>query len=139
MHKAISKYGLAAHLALLAVAPLFLFPFCGDAWTARVVLWLALLAAAWTALEPSRRADETLHDARFRVASSVARDPLFWLSLLLVLIVAIRWLNGGVAMEYDAEIRAWGLTEATVPFLPGGVTGSGYLPFAAAVGAAVLM
>jgi hypothetical protein len=30
VQKAISKYGLAAHLALLAVAPLFLFPFCGD-------------------------------------------------------------------------------------------------------------
>ena len=139
MQKAISKYGLAAHLALLAVAPLFLFPFCGDVWTARVVLWLSFLAAAWTVLEPSRRVDETLHDARFRVASSIARDPLFWLSLLLVIIAAIRWLNGGVAMAYDAEKRAWGLAEAALPFLPGGVTGSGYLPFAAAVGAAVLM
>ena len=88
MQKAISKYGLAAHLALLAVAPLFLFPFCDDAWTARVVIWLSLFAAVWTILEPSRRAEETLHDARFRVASSIARDPLFWLSLCLVLIAA---------------------------------------------------
>ena len=139
MQKAISKYGLAAHLALLAVAPLFLFPFCGDAWTARAVIWLSLLAAGWTVLEPSRRADETLHDARFRVASSIALDPLFWFSLVLVLIAAVRWLNGGIGMVYDAETSIWSLSEARVPFLPGGTEDSGYLPFAAALGVAVLM
>ena len=139
MQKAISKYGLAAHLALLAVAPLFLFPFCGDAWTARAVIWLSLLAAGWTVLEPSRRADETLHDARFRVASSIALDPLFWFSLVLVLIAAVRWLNGGIGMVYDAEKSIWGLSEARIPFLPGGTEDSGYLPFAAALGFAVLM
>jgi hypothetical protein len=139
VHKAISKYGLAAHLALLAVAPLFLFPFCGDVWTARTVIWLSLIAAGWTVLEPSRRADETLHDARFRVASSVALDPLFWFSLVLVLIAAVRWLNGGIGMVYDAEKSIWGLSEARIPFLPGGTEDSGYLPFAAVLGVAVLM
>ena len=139
MQKAISKYGLAAHLALLAVAPLFLFPFCDDAWTARVVIWLSLFAAVWTILEPSRRAEETLHDARFRVASSIARDPLFWLSLCLVLIAAVRWLNGGVKMSYDAEKSLWSLSDAAVPFLPGGTDDSGRLPFAAVVGVAVLL
>ena len=139
MQKAISKYGLAAHLALLAVAPLFLFPFCGDAWTARAVIWLSLLAAGWTVLEPSRRADETLHDARFRVASSIVLDPLFWFSLVLVLVAAVRWLNGGIGMVYDAEKSIWSLSEARVPFLPGGTEDSGYLPFAAVLGVAVLM
>lgn len=139
MHKAISKYGLAAHLALLAVAPLFLFPFCGDVWTARAVIWLSLIAAGWTVLEPSRRADETLHDARFRVASSIALDPLFWFSLVLVMLAAIRWLNGGIEMVYDAEKSVWSLSEARVPFLPTGTEGSGYLPFAAVLGVAVLM
>ncbi len=139
MHKAISKYGLAAHLALLAVAPLFLFPFCGDVWTARAVIWLSLIAAAWTVLEPSRRADETLHDARFRVASSIALDPLFWFSIVLVLIAAVRWLNGGIGMVYDAEKSVWSLSEARIPFLPGATDDSGYLPFAAVVGVAVLI
>lgn len=139
MHKAISKYGLAAHLALLAVAPLFLFPFCGDVWTARAVIWLSLIAAAWTVLEPSRRADETLHDARFRVASSIALDPLFWFSIVLVLIAAVRWLNGGIGMVYDAEKSVWSLSEAQIPFLPGATDDSGYLPFAAVVGVAVLI
>ena len=139
MHKAISKYGLAAHLALLAVAPLFLFPFCSDVWTARAVIWLSLIAAGWTVLEPSRRADETLHDARFRVASSIALDPLFWFSIVLVLIAAVRWLNGGIGMVYDAEKSVWSLSEAQIPFLPGATDDSGYLPFAAVVGVAVLM
>ena len=139
MHKAISKYGLAAHLALLAVAPLFLYPFCGDVWTARAVIWLSLIAAAWTVLEPSRRADETLHDARFRVASSIALDPLFWFSIVLVLIAAVRWLNGGIGMVYDAEKSVWSLSEARIPFLPGATDDSGYLPFAAVVGVAVLI
>ena len=139
MQKAISKYGLAAHLALLAVAPLFLFPFCDDLWTARTVIWLSLLALAWTVLEPSRRMDETLHDARFRVASSIARDPLFWFSLVLVLVAGIRWLNGGIGMSYDAEKAVWSLSGATFPFLPGCVDCSGYLPFASVVGVVVLM
>ena len=139
MHKAISKYGLAAHLAMLAVAPLFLFPFCGEAWTARAVFWLSLIAVAWMILEPSRRMDETLHDARFRVASSIVTDPLFWFSLVLVAIAAIRALNGGVAMQYDAEKAIWNLSEAPCPFLPGCVAGSGTLPFATVVAVAILM
>ena len=139
MHKAISKYGLAAHLALLAVAPLFLFPFCGEAWTGHTLIWLSFVAAAWTVLEPSRRTDETLHDARFRVASSIVLDPLFWFSLGLILIAAIRWLNDGIGMVYDAEKSVWSLSEAPVPFLPGATEGSGYLPFAAVIGVTVLM
>ena len=139
MQKAISKYGLAAHLALLAVAPLFLFPFCGGVWTARVLLWLSLLAFVWMLVEPSRRQSEMLHDARFRVFRSVSRDPLFWFSLFLALVAFVRWLNGGVAMAYDAENSVWSLRAPAIPFLPGSVSESGYLPFAATLAVAVMM
>jgi hypothetical protein len=139
VQKAISKYGLAAHLALLAVAPLFLFPFCGAVWTARVLLWLSFLAFVWTLVEPSRRQGEMLHDARFRVFLSVFRDPLFWFSLFLSLVAFVRWLNGGVAMAYDAENAVWSLRAPALAFLPGSVSGSGYLPFAATLAATVLM
>ncbi|MBR1921794.1 MAG: hypothetical protein IJ829_07335, partial [Kiritimatiellae bacterium] len=105
MQKTISKYGLAAHLALLAVAPLFLFPFCGSVWTARTLLWLSLSAAVWTFVAPSCRKDEMPHDARARVASSIFVDPLFWFSVVLVLFAVVRWLNVGVAMVYDAEAK----------------------------------
>jgi len=139
VQKAISKYGLAAHLALLAVAPLFLFPFCGEEWTARTLLWLSLLAALWLFIEPSRRQGEMLHDARGRVFVSVVRDPLFWFSLVLVLMALVRWLNGGVKMAYDAENMVWSLRGPVVPFLPGSVSGSGFLPFAVSVAVCVLM
>lgn len=139
MQKAISKYGLAAHLALLAVAPLFLFPFCGEVWTARTLLWLSFLAFAWVLVEPSRRKDEMPHDARYRVFMSVVRDPLFWFSAFLAVVALVRWLNGGVAMSYDAESAVWSLKEPSLPFLPGSVSGSGYLPFATVLAVVVVM
>mgnify|MGYP003294222138 CR=1 FL=1 len=139
MQKFVSKYGLAAHLALLAVAPLFLFPFCGEAWTARVLLWLSLFAGDWILMEPSRRSGEMLHDARFRVASGIIRDPLFWLMLFIVLFAAVRCLNGGVAMKYDAEGGDWTLTSPAVVFLPGCVKDAGFLPFSVAVAATAVV
>lgn len=139
MQKAISKYGLAAHLALLAVAPLFLFPFCGEIWTARTLLWLSFLAFVWVLVEPSRRKGEMLHDARFRVFISVFRDPLFWFSIFLAIVAFVRWINGGVMMSYDAENAVWNLTEPALPFLPGSVSGCGYLPFASVIAVAVVM
>jgi hypothetical protein len=135
----ISKYGLAAHLAILAVAPLFLLPFCGEVWIGRTILWLSLTAALWILLEPSRRRDEMLHDARERVAVSIARDPLFWLMLLVVAVSSVRWANSGVAMAYDAENAVWLIKPPEFRFLPGGTDGSGFLPFACAVALTVLV
>lgn len=126
-------------MALLAVAPLFLFPFCGEVWTARVLLWLTLFAAVWTFCEPSRIKDEMLHEARARVVSSIAHDPLFWVSLALAVFAAVRWLNGGVAMRYDADAAVWRLAPPAVDVLPGCVTGSGYLPFAVSLAVVVLL
>lgn len=138
MQKVISKYGLAAHLALVAVAPLFLFPFFGDAVVATVLLWLTALASVWTLLEPSRRSGEMLHDARSRAASSIAVDPLFWLLALLVVVAGVRWANGGIAISYDAESRVWSLADPGCAFLPGCVKGAGYLPFALSLAVTVL-
>ena len=101
MQKAIAKYGLAAHLALVAVAPLFLFPFFGDVVVAKVLLWLALPAACWVLLEPSVRRGEMPHDARRRVFRAIVRDPLFWTFLAVLVVTGLRALNTGVALEYD--------------------------------------
>ena len=139
MHKAISKYGLAAHLALLAVAPLFLFPFGAEEWAAKAVLWLSLLCTVWMLLEPSRRVDEMLHEARSRVFSSVLKDPVFWICVFLVAVSAVRCLNGGVSMKYDAEHSLWSVTQAAQPFLPGCVDGCGFLPFASVVSTTVII
>jgi len=139
VQKLIAKYGAAAHLALLAVAPLFLFPFFGESETATVLLWLSGPALLWMILEPSLRHGEMLHNARYRVAWSICKDPLFWASVFLILLTGLRALNGGIALVYDAEVAKWNVSTACFPLLPGSVDGRGYLPFAAFVAGSVLM
>lgn len=135
----IAKYGLAAHLAIVAVAPLFLFPFCSAHDVARATLWLTLFAAVWTLMGPSMRGGESMHSARARVAIAIVRDPFFWLSLAVAAFAGLRALNGGVRMAYDAEQGAWSLASPAVAEFPGCVDGGGFLPFAAALALAVVV
>lgn len=125
MQEFFSKYGLAAHLALLAVAPLVLFAIdpadrCGAA-----LLWLSLWASLWMVFEPSRRPGEMLHDSRARILRSVATDPVFWLFAALSAYAAVRWMNGTVELEYDSGKAAWSLAGAFVPWLPSAAKGAG--------------
>lgn len=117
MQKLISKYGLAAHLAILAVAPLFLSP----VW----VFWLAGIVVLWLIMEPSRISGERLHEARARVAGQMMRDPLLWISLVLIAYALVRFLNVGIDMAYDAETQVWAMAKPPLPILPGSVVGFG--------------
>ena len=139
MQKLIAKYGTAAHLALLAAAPLFLFPFFDAATVATTLLWLSIPAASWVVLEPSVRGGERRFEARRRVLRAIVRDPLFWVSLVVVAFAGCRWLNTGIQLAYDAEEAKWHVAEATFPLLPGAVEGAGYLPFAGAVALTILL
>ena len=139
MQRLIAKYGLAAHLALLAVAPLVLYPFCDEGVIAEVLLWLSLLTSLWMILEPSMRKGEGLFDSRRRVAREMASDSLFWILLVLVAFSGFRALNTGIALSYDAETSAWYISEQPFPLLPGTVDGSGFLPFAVTVALLVLL
>ena len=125
MQKLIGKYGLAAHLALVVVAPLFFTP--------TAVLWLSGLAIVWFFMEPSRVGFEQLHDARRRIFSSLWKDAVFWVFLALTIVAGIRFANDGVALVYDAEVLAWSVTPPKFPFLPGSAEGSGYPFFAGTV------
>lgn len=139
MQKLISKYGLAAHLALLAVAPLFLFPFFGADDTAVVLLWLSLGGGLWLFLEPSRRSGEMLHNARSRVVRSLVRDPLFWLLVLLVAVAGARWANAGLGMAVDLDTNKFCISRPPLNWLPGSVAGVGRLWFSTAVAALVVV
>lgn len=139
MQKFVSKYALAAHLSLLAVAPLFLFPYFGPGAVAVVLLCLSLFAAIWITMEPSRRANEMLHDARVRVAGECFRDPLFWVSIVIAAVYFTALMNDGVGMVYDAENALWKMSAPALAFLPGTVEGAGLLPFATAVASVVLL
>ena len=139
MQQLFAKYGLAAHLAILAVAPLFLFPFFGEGACVSVLLWLSAPAAFWVLLEPSVRMGEHLSDSRRRVAWSVFHDPLFWVALSLVVFTGLRALNTGVALAYDAEKSVWAVSSPEVALFPGSVGATGQVPFAAAVAFTILV
>ena len=139
MQKLIAKYGAAAHLAILAVAPLFLFPFAGDATIATSLLWLSVPAVMWMVLEPSLRRDESLHEARFRVVREIMLDPLFWTLLLILAFAGFRAINSGIGLAYDAETSKWYVSSARLAFFPGVVGDAGYLPFAAVLALTVLL
>ncbi len=123
---------------MLAVAPLFLYPFCSADACATALLWLSVPAALWTLLAPSRRRGEMLHDARSRVARAVVRDPVLWILVALTVLAAVRWANSGIGLAYDAEREVWRIRGQTLGFLPGSVKGAGYAPFAALVALTVL-
>lgn len=127
----LSRYGLAAHLAIVAVAPLFLPPIAS--------LWLAGLAFLWLLLEPSRIGGESLYEARSRVLRTATHDPLFWVLLFLVLVAGTRALNVGIDRAYDAESGVWELAAAPSPILPGCVDGFGLPLFSLAVCAWVVL
>lgn len=139
MQKIVTKYGLAAHLALLAVAPLFLFPYCSEGQIAVVILWLSALGAVWMLMEPSVLEGEMPHDARRRVWSGICRDPLFWAMLVVIVAVGVRALNDGVALSYDAEAMKWNLRKAAMPLMPSSVRSVGFLPFCSAVALLVVV
>lgn len=139
MQDFLAKYGLAAHLALVAVAPLFLFPFFGASDCAGVLFALSLFAAFWILFSPTRLKGEQSYEARARVVQGIACDPLFWALVAVVLYASTGWLNTGVGMEYDAEAAVWRQTTAFVPFLPGSVSGQGSLPAAGALALLVVV
>lgn len=139
MQKLVAKYGLAAHLALLAVAPLVLFPYLDGKAMATVMLWLSAFAGVWLLLEPSVRSGEHLRRARMRVLHGIARDPLFWASVAVVAFAGLRALNAGVGLGYDAELSVWKMQPPDFPILPGSVGDAGFLPFAVSVAGMVLM
>lgn len=90
-------------------------------------------------MSPSRRKGEYLHNARERFTGEVLKDPLFWVSLAIVVYAGIRALNGGVGFKYDAEFTKWSLHRPDVDMLPGCVDGAGFLPFACCVALWVLL
>lgn len=139
MQRFVAKYGLAVHLALLAVVPVFLLPFFPAGVVATVLLWFSLAAAVWTLLEPSMRGGERLSEARRRVARAIGRDPLFWVLLAVAAFAGSRALNTGIQLSYDAEATVWRVLDPSFPILPGAVGGSGYLPFATAIAFLVLV
>ena len=139
MQKFFTKYATAAHLALVAVAPLVLLPVMSAERTATVVLWLSAFAMVWMLVQPSCLRGESASTSSRRVLRSIVRDPLFWFSLFAIGFAVIRMLNCGVGSAYNAETRMWSLKTAAIDFLPACVKDAGLLPCVTVASMAVVV
>ena len=99
----ITRYGLATHLALLASLPFVLFPFLSEACLAQVIFCLSGITFLCLLIEPSMRAGEHLSIARRRVLGSLVRDVVFWFFILALAVSFVRYLNSGVAADYQVQ------------------------------------
>lgn len=130
MQKLISKYGLAAHLALLAVAPLVVFPFLAIDEISKVILWLSLLVFGWFLNAPSRiNKERSTSEARRRISKALLADPIFWIFAIVTLLAGFRALNNGISLAYDAESYIWYMTEPAVSVFPACCEGAGFPVF----------
>lgn len=125
MQKIIAKYGLAAHLSFLTVAPLFLYLVGAMAWQANVMLGLSSLAAVWTVLSPSKLAGERLHEARARAWFGMRHDWLFWLGLGLTVVTVLTTCNSHLTFGFDWDASSWRHLGAGLAWWPRGTSGSG--------------
>lgn len=137
--KFLTKYGLSAHLALLAALPLALTPFVSAAVLGTVILWLSAFAAVWLFVEPSILPGEHLSQSRARVRSKMLRDPVFYFFLLVLIVSLVQWLNSGIRVYYDPEQTVWLVREPTFKILPASANGAGFLPFTVALGALIVV
>lgn len=139
MQKLITKYGLAAHLALSAVAPLFLIPYVATDTVAKVMIYLACLTFAWFLGAPSRLRGENSYMARKRVFKATYTDPLVWIMLAIILFSSVRYFNAGIDLAYDAENYVWYMTEATASFLPASHGEGAFLPLVTSFAALIMI
>ena len=137
--KVISKYGLAAHLGLLAALPVAFALFLDADTLGRVLLWWSLFVVVWVMFDPSIRIGEHSADARRRVLVSVIRDPAFYIFLFVALFAVIRWFNSGIALWYDAEQGVWAVKDAAATILPASTPDAGFLPMSTAIALCVVI
>ena len=109
-----------------------------------VLPWLTVLMLEVSIAFPQRHHGETMFDARERVWSALKGDPLVWTSLVMILILAIPFLNKALCVNCDARLIAGGATSnPPVPFIPFCVNRiehlNVFLWFAAALSAAVVV
>ena len=137
--KIVSKYGLAAHLGLLAAFPIAFSLFLDANTLGCVLLWLSLFAAIWVVFNPSVRPGEHSTDARTRVFVAIIRDPAFYFFVLAIGFAVIRWLNSGIALWYDAEQSVWSVKQAAAPNMPASTLDAGFLPMTVTVALGVIV
>ncbi len=135
----VSKYGLALHLAVLAGVPVALTPFLDAAGLSGWIFLLSVFAVLWLTVSPSLRAGETPSCARVRAWRETFRDPIVWAFAAAAAFAAARAFNGGVELVYNPEDEVWSVAAARVAGLPSSAGTAGFVSFASAWSALVLV
>ncbi len=110
-----------AVIHVFAVCATFAWLFGGvrPGWTVPVMPWVTALLLEALVCFPQQHENEPMYDARERVWRGMRKDPLVWLSLAFVLLLAIPFLNTGLCRICDyPEIQAGADSSPTIPFLP---------------------
>ncbi len=76
--------------------------------------WMTLLIAEVMLVLPEQHHNESLFEARRRVWKRLVRDPLLWLSVVLIAFLTIQWLNACTFLEWDVEEKRWELVSPVV-------------------------
>ena len=109
-----------------------------------VLPWLTVLMLEVSIAFPQRHHGETIFDARDRVWTDLKRDPFTKTSFVLMLLLAVPFVNNALCVNCDANLIAAGATPAPpAPFLPFCVNRiehlNVFLWFAASLSAAVIV
>ena len=80
-----------------------------------VVPWLFVLMLEVIFCFPQRHKNETIYEARARVWQDLKQSPIAWLSVGLMVLLLIPFVNNGLCTSCDAELIAQGKSPA--PFL----------------------
>lgn len=83
-----------------------------------VIPWLAALTLQFLLVFPQAKNTETLMDARERVWHGLRRDPLLYLSLLLLVLLIIPLFNVAPPPVFDAATQRWTNTPPPIDWLP---------------------
>ncbi|HNX35193.1 MAG TPA: O-antigen ligase family protein [Kiritimatiellia bacterium] len=83
-----------------------------------VVPWLTAFVLEFLLVFPQAKSTETLSEARSRVWHSLARDPLLYLSVALILLLVIPLFNVSGYPEYNAALKQWRNPAPPMPGLP---------------------
>ena len=84
-----------------------------------VVPWLFVMMIEVLVCFPQRRAYENTYDARDRVWREIKKDPLTWVAVGFMVLLALPFVNNGLCVNCDADAIAQGLSaDPPMRFLP---------------------
>jgi len=98
----------AVLVALAASALTWLFGGTRSDWLEPAVPWMLLFLAEAIFAFPQRHAGESVYEARERTWRTLRRDPVVWLSVVFLVLLAVPFVNVGLCPSCDAQQIAAG-------------------------------